>query len=64
MFGERFPSASNEPVRKFPSFWVKQKETKNSPTVVDFLKDTFPESGTCCRLMEDALTFLWLDDDC
>ena len=32
MFGERFPSASNEPVRKFPSFWVKQKETKNSPT--------------------------------
>ena len=34
------------------------------PTVVDFLKDTFPESGTCCRLMEDALTLLWLDENC
>ena len=58
----------NHPHRTvFASFQVVAKNghrTKIQPTVVDFLKDTFPESGTCCRLMEDALTWLWLDENC
>lgn len=61
--GRRFPSAS-EPVRKFSKFLRKTERNKKLTKVVDFLKDTFPESGTCCRLMEDALTLLWLDENC